>query len=74
MSNILKGSLNLFSLTTNTLGISCKQDDDLFRVVIDLNTMIYIAVLFVIILIVFYGYNFIKEKSIRLKSSANLLN
>jgi len=74
MSNILKGSLNLFSLTTNTLGISCKQDDDLLRVEIDLNTMIYISVLFVIILIVIYVYNLIKEKSVRLKSSVNLLN
>jgi len=71
MSDILKGSLNLLSLTTNTFGISCEQDGNLFRIEIDLNTMIYIAVIFTTILIVIYGYNLIKEKSVRLKSSVN---
>lgn len=71
MSDVFKGCINLLSLTTSTFGISCEQNDNLIRIEIDLNTIIYMAIILTTILVAIFSYNLLKERSVRIKSSTN---
>ena len=74
MNELFQNSMRLISLSTNALGISCNRDENVLRIEIDLNTLIYAAFIFTSVSLFIFGYNLIKEKFIHPKSSADILN
>lgn len=71
MMNIFKFSWKLISLSASGLGISCDRKDNVLRIEIDLNTLIYAAIIFTAAAMFIFAYNLIKEKFVHPKSSTD---